>query len=66
MAKLINPPAFPYHGEADGMSLRDYFAAHIMSGLAVAAYTQDGIATSDNIAMYAYSVADAMLKQRLK
>lgn len=42
----------------DGMSLRDWFAGQALAGLA----TQSD--NSHNIAIDAYSIADAMLKRR--
>lgn len=46
---------------ADGMTLRDYFAAKAMQGeLASGESSQK----AENIAEWAYSVADAMLKAR--
>ena len=55
-------PAFPTgQDQADGMSLRDYFAAKAMQGLA------DGTLCIDMIhavALTAYDYADAMLKAR--
>ena len=69
--KLRNPYAFPNQATndsnfiADGMTLRDYFAAKTMQGICVNAgrnsfdYNQP-----ERIAEYSYSIADAMLKQR--
>lgn len=60
-------PAFPVvfeHEEATaechGMSLRDYFAAAIMQGL-MASQCE---VTDDPYPIYAYKIADAMLKVR--
>lgn len=44
-----------------GMSLRDWFAGHAMAGM-LSATDADG--TSDQLAMWAYIYADAMLKAR--
>jgi hypothetical protein len=45
----------------EGMDLRDYFAAKAMEGL----YCDPEIAmTIEQIAMYAYKVADAMMEAR--
>jgi hypothetical protein len=55
-------PGQPWQGMApcDGMTLRDYFAAKAMQGL-LASEVQ---ANTDEFALYAYAVADAMLKAR--
>lgn len=42
----------------NGMSLRDYFAAHAMQALLTRGYMQD------DAAKRAYNTADSMLKQR--
>ena len=44
-----------------GMTLRDYFAGQTVIGLAVSDENSD-----DTIAKWAYSLADAMLKERDK
>ena len=63
-------PAFPMSAHPDhgygpgesvkeGMTLRDWFAGQALAGLAAT------IATSvDGVAVYAYGIADAMLKAR--
>lgn len=68
-------PAFPnpghdngpgnYRGHpAEGMTLRDYFAAKAMQGMAASKeHCTDGWAHSD-IAIQAYYLADAMLRAR--
>jgi hypothetical protein len=64
-------PAFPFECEGDGgqsvthtgMLLRDYFAAKAMAGL-VERWSPSGIISSDEIARFAYALADAMLKAR--
>lgn len=49
---------------SDGMTLRDYFAAKAMQGMAASAeHCSDGWAHSD-IAVQAYELADAMLRAR--
>ena len=63
-------PAFPHSrlgSDADGMTLRDYFAAKAMEGM----WTNSELLTtlkrgqeSEEIAMAAYEQADAMLKAR--
>ena len=62
-------PAFPLHSETRptidtewcGMTLRDYFAAKAMQGLVV-----DGVGSlmDEELADWAYRLADAMLKAR--
>ena len=47
---------------SDGMTLRDYFAAKAMQGLL--SHTSNGNASDKNIAEWAYSQADAMLRAR--
>ena len=44
----------------DGMTLRDYFAAKAMQGLMASTIN----ATQKDYAVYAYTVADAMLEAR--
>ncbi len=64
---MKNERAFPtYHGgyakcDADGMTLRDYFAAKAMQAM-----TERGEASQGFVAMQAYKVADAMLKARVE
>jgi hypothetical protein len=58
-------PAFPIHWEnhAEGMTLRDYFAAKAMQGMLANQHQF----VADDQAMYArdaYVLADAMLKAR--
>ena len=56
-------PAFPHSrlgSDADGMTLRDYFAAKAMQ-----AWISRGDDSGENgIAKWAYEMADAMLKAR--
>lgn len=57
------------NGEADGMSLRDYFAAKAMQGMTASfgGMTMDVIIESIPVAAsISYAVADAMLKERAK
>lgn len=76
MSNTINNggPAFPIplnpgqtytaHATCDGMTLRDYFAAKAMQGMAASKeHCTDGWAHSD-IAVQAYNIADAMLRAR--
>lgn len=71
--KPENPNAFPYVMPGDekkgwdadvheGMSLRDYFAAKAMQGTCVS--DGDDYVSPEQIAKWAYAVADAMLKER--
>jgi len=46
----------------DGMTLRDYFAAQVAGGYVGV----DSIPNPNDVANYAYEVADAMLKARIK
>lgn len=69
-------PAFPIQGHstrngqgfqlvmADGMTLRDYFAASVIGHLAASPLRQE--MTIEHDASYAYRIADAMLKERSK
>jgi hypothetical protein len=56
-------PAFPTNLSDDGMSLRDYFAAKAMQSIMADGKQYSGF---DEIAEYAYEVADAMLAERSK
>ena len=64
-------PAFAFReGDGLGLSVRDYFAAKAMQGMLAAVHTDseaDGGVTPNEAANYAgdaYTIADAMLKQR--
>ena len=62
-------PAFPRmtdNGSVEypGMSLRDYFAAKVMAALTAA--DVDEAKTAEHLAMGAYELADAMLRERAK
>lgn len=67
MSKDNSGPAFPVLGEggewhaADGMTLRDYFAAKAMQGMIL---LRSYSGTADQMAEEAYVMADAMLKAR--
>jgi hypothetical protein len=59
-------PAFPSthpHGQDEGMTLRDYFAAKAMQSILA---REDGrfTTTLEFVGNYAYQYADAMLKAR--
>jgi hypothetical protein len=55
-------PRDPKTGSDDkGMSLRDYFAAHVMQGMIAEPSLK---ATPEEFAQRSYMVADAMLKAR--
>ena len=68
MSKDTGGPAFPYEfGSCNkGMTLRDYFAAKAMQGW-LSTYgddlSVDGVGKS-GVAVFAYEMADAMLKAR--
>lgn len=75
MSDQHNPPAFPIHGghERDdpknrilggGMSLRDYFAAHIAAGMSAFSGTSGVPYNLYEIAVRSYEVSDAMLAVR--
>ena len=74
---LNNPNAFPialkdnsnpFHRDASGMSLRDYFAAKAMQGVMYTYHhdkaLEDIALESIQIAEMSYAIADAMLTQR--
>jgi hypothetical protein len=63
-----NPPAFPTNERmsSDGLSLRDYFAGQVISGL-LATRVPPGTsveAVKSNTVAAAYAIADAMLAER--
>lgn len=61
--KPNNPPAFPSQlGERPhaGMTLRDYFAAKVITG----AFQTISPGSQSELAKRAYEIADAMLNQR--
>jgi hypothetical protein len=49
-----------------GMTLRDWFAGMILSGILAGREQEYGIEDHEDIAEYAYKMADAMLKERNK
>jgi len=60
-------PAFPVSGDWSqikdkGMTLRDYFAAHAMTGLLTAETV--GEYANEHVADISYRIADAMMKAR--
>lgn len=66
-------PAFPVphtngHDGRNGMSLRDYFAAKALQGMAASGYWADSVDVDDGnlelVARNAYAIADAMLRAR--
>ena len=65
-------PAFPMPDRAErgGMSLRDYFAAKAMQSVLDGSWPdlqlspQGGLSPVENSAVFAYQIADAMLKAR--
>jgi hypothetical protein len=61
--KQKNPPAFPSQiGDRphQGMTLRDYFAAKVITG----AFQNISAGSQSELAKRAYEIADAMLNQR--
>jgi hypothetical protein len=67
-----NPPAFPRVGEGfgnplydtPGMTLRDWFAGQIASGMAAHSGTAGASYGPGDIAARSYEIADAMLSER--
>ena len=57
VAPVFPTPAGTQHN--DGMTLRDYFAAAALQGNLI-----EPTVSNDQVAKYAYSLADAMLKAR--
>jgi hypothetical protein len=57
VAPVFPTPAGTQHN--DGMTLRDYFAAAVLQGNLI-----EPTANNDEVAKWAYSLADAMLKAR--
>ena len=54
-------------GFARDMTMRDHFAGLAMQALITASVTEPGkVGPADNISEYAYRMADAMLKERIK
>jgi hypothetical protein len=51
--------------EQDGMSLRDYFAAHVLPAVYAASVAR-GDELQETIVAEAYELADAMLEERAK
>lgn len=74
MSKYKDQPAFPFVDSASpmehpGMTLRDYFAAKALPAIAAAYVEANGrcIGTDHfprNVAAHAYTLADAMMKER--
>jgi hypothetical protein len=61
---LDNPGDGALYCRDAGMTLRDFFAAHIAGGMAAFSGTAGVSYGPDNIAGRSYEVADAMLKAR--
>ena len=57
VAPVFPTPAGTQHN--DGMTLRDYFAAAALQGNLI-----EPTASNDDVAKWAYSLADAMIKAR--
>lgn len=58
-------PAFPapYGGGYRGLTLRDYFAGQALVGL-MTSFGKDSLIGDADLAVAAYDMADAMLKER--
>jgi hypothetical protein len=70
MSKDNGGPAFPYPSsrsmhQIHGMTLRDYFAAKALVGLA-GYIDREEPTTHANVALHCYKMADAMLAERVK
>ena len=61
MSKNNGGPAFPQLG-ADGLSIRDWFAAKAMTGM-LSGYEADQF-KNPQLAQWSYQIADEMLKAR--
>jgi len=70
---MNNPSAFPLtesthvdgeHYAHPGMTLRDYFAAHVAAQMMSMCQSREGYWSDVNVAHSAYKLADAMLKAR--
>jgi hypothetical protein len=60
---VYSPPVFPQPAEdLKGLELRDYFAAQAMNGL-LGNRRYDGT-PPDELAIWAYNLADVMLEER--
>jgi hypothetical protein len=60
-------PTFPVQSATnDGVTLRDYFAAKAMQGMISATYNPSQNTMTEDIALEAYAMADAMLAEREK
>lgn len=71
MSKETGGPAFPSEGVVtndgilyDGMTLRDYFAAHAMHSMFARNKQRELVVPLEECAQVAYEWADAMLKAR--
>ena len=65
--------AFPHDGESvpfsqaeNGMSLRDWFAAMALQGELASQQGGNEVYNAEELALWCYQVADAMLKEREK
>lgn len=65
-----NPTAFPLKHADDkfnpGMTLRDYFAGQIITGIVSNASVWNDITSLDESAEFAYEIADKLLIERQK
>jgi hypothetical protein len=66
--KTHNPAAFPLKHSEDkfnpGMTLRDYFAGQVLTGILLDHEAWSIGTISNDIAIRAYQIAEAMLKRR--
>lgn len=62
----VNPPAFPTNADtdADGMTLRDWFAGQALASMLQLRGTPEGERERCDLTEDAYRIADAMLEQR--
>ena len=51
---------------SDGLTIRDYFAAHALQGLISKLYTDESEPYEQDLVEYAYDYADKMMKERAK
>ena len=74
----MNEPAFPHVADEEhdsgyhatdvcpGMSIRDFFAAHALTGILSSCDGDQDIPVAGRVSMWAYQYADAMLAERNK
>ena len=64
--KKTGGPAFPTNGYFEGMTLRDYFAAHALPGAMVSLPPCTDDQAAKMTAAIAYKIADEMLKKAIE